>query len=306
MFVRKDGPAQSDVHIDAVNQTIGAIHPFMPLDSDGAMCAKCGLTRSSHKSVAKGAGWDTLGPDPTKTPVKTCPKCQGTGGQNAWDANNSCETCGGLGWLEDLEAKTNNNMATPPSPMLYQSTSPSNAQADDPQNPMLQGGNGTMEPSLQAPAAFHEPINPTGPPNMSKRALNQKPTSSDPMADQSSGSPGEWSDPKGGNFVPAGQAQSAEYTQRNAWDPPRDPMGNLRQDGPIHGAANPGRDPGTQIDSQWGGQDNKPITGPKVHNLTQCPQCGVALTGTEKDCPNAWCGHDLQHDTSASYDAWSS
>lgn len=295
-FTKDAAPSQGDVHVDSV---IGAIHPFIALDVDGAICAKCGLTRSSHRSVVKGAGWDTPGPPPMDG--AQCPDCGGTGSAGAWDPyGTQCSGCGGFGRLQQAEERANNNMATPVQPNLQHYMSPE----DDATDPMKQGGNGTLVPNTSLPAGFHQPVNPSGPPNATK-AASLGSSSSRPPRGQESGEVGEWPSQLSFNFVPRGQLLTGLNVQPASADKPRTQT-NLRQDGPVFGPTNPGADPTTQLNPQWGGYDNPAPVDPDdlKHQFKQCPQCGVAVTGTEANCPNAWCGHDLEHDPTASYDAW--
>lgn len=295
------GPTQSEVHTDKI---IGAIHPFLALDQDPRICAKCGMTQGKHNAgFTKGAGFDTPGPDPDS--LMNCQSCDGSGQTpNAWDPTDSCPDCGGTGQVQSLEEQQNNSMATPPSPQLWRFQSPEDdvTGPSAPPDPMLQAGNGTLKvPGSISPAGFHEPVWPSGPPNATKS--NSQPQRA-PRGSES-GDVGEWQSSRAFNFVPKGQLVNDLHSQDASQDLPRDPNGNVKQDGPVFGPDNPGMDPGEQVGGKWGSpQATPPQPGESVHYFEQCPQCGTAVTGTEHDCPNPWCGHDLANDPTSSFDNW--
>lgn len=291
------GPTSTDTH---VNRIIGAIHPFKAWPQDPRMCGKCGMTRSSHtRSFSKSdeSGWMDPG---SAAPEDNDPE------QAASSSYDPCPNCSGTGYIAAQEAAQNNNYRTnltPPSPMLDTFESPNDESTD----PMLQGSNDVMgydpqqgtapsgwdTPDLGKPdpgnsAGFHEPIGKTASTGRPQRAPRG----------QESGEVGEWVSPSGGIYHAPGELADPQHI--SPWGPqPRE------QDGPVFGTPNPAADPNS-APYQWGTpdkQDNDNAPG-SVHNFNQCPQCGVGVDGSETNCPNPWCGHNLANDGTSSYDDW--
>lgn len=212
----------------------------------------------------------------------------------------------------DEEQQNNNPRSmTPPSPMLWTFQSPNDdatdaatpdGQTHDPLHPELLNSDEAQELAEQTPPpAFHEPL-PTPGAGLVKTASTGKPQRA--PRGQESGETGEWSSKRAFNFVPAGElGTSGRHTQPADQDLPRDAMGNVKQDGPVWGPSNPGANPASQVSVHQGSPEHVTAKD-RVHFFDQCPQCGVATTGTEAACPNPWCGHDLEGDNTASYDSW--
>lgn len=239
---------------------------------------------------------------PRQVERDTCPEC----GQPVTPEDTHCPRCGFPLLQEQVEEREDpDSPASPPSPMLWRFMGPDDdsvyAATPDGQTHVNDSSISAEEADELAnqmpPAGFHEPLNKvasTGQPRSFPRG-------------QESGEVGEWQSDRAFNFVPKGESRfNPAYVTPASADLPRDPMGNIKQDGPIFGPSNPGMDPQTQVDqaSRMASPKIHDEAGPRWHNFHQCPQCGVGVDGSEHDCPNPWCGHDLANDPSASFDAW--
>lgn len=335
------GPTQSDVHQERI---IGAIHPFEPMGTDSRMCRHCGLTKQSHtRSFKKDqTGFDTPfhmplntspapsalqmeeeqennNPDTThqyqKPPSPLLWRFMSPDDESSYFSTPDGQTHNPLhadvlsedeaaelarqtlsAFHEPLDTPSSNvsKEATRSKPSVHYRKGSALRDCGNCDMSHLHGGVGTCD-LVKGRISADDVCDEWEAKTVTKRG---------PWG-QESGQTGEWVSPKGGNFVPQGQLTTEEYLRPQNQDS-RAASAENRAEGPTFGPDNPGLDPATQIDAASRmSSPNVPVPREdRKHFYSQCPQCGVALNGTESACPNEWCGHDVSHDNTASYDHW--